>query len=269
MRMTRKQPWISVEEVRHWYDVHAARFDHTTMIERATPDLNAEEQARLNRFQTSCLYEGGLISLKGKRVLEFGCGHGRLAIEVPEYESYLGVDVSANLVRMGNERLARAGLADRARLVVADCLAFEGPTEAFDVVCSLGMFAFVTDAAPVLAKMVSHLKPGGTLFIDGHYASPLYQSIRRWRWKRMVARGTYPPQRSFGGREIRILFAGAGLTDVRLVMLEYALLGMLYARRGWPQVLRLRDLLARYPVLNSFGTDFLAMGTKPKGGSPR
>ena len=65
-------------------------------------------------------------------------------------------------------------------------------------------------------------------------------------------------------REIRLLFAAAGLTDIRVVMKEYPGLGQLYARRGWPWLPALRDELTSMPAFNVFGLDFVAMGTKPR-----
>ena len=222
--------------------------------------MTSEEQYRLNRFKLWYLEHGNAVSLLGKRVLEFGCGHGRMAIEFQGYESYLGVDFCAELVRIGQERIARAGLADRARLVVSDCLTFEGPPDFFDVVCSLGMFALVEDAEAVLRKMCFHLKPGGTLLIDGHYASPLYDAVRRWRWR--FAEPSGGTSQMFSKSELRSLLTTIGLSNSEIVMREYPLLGRLYARWDWDWALGLRNQLARMPWLDILGTDFFAVGVK-------
>ena len=166
-----------VEKVRRWYDDNAAQFEQSAGVEHDFLHLTEEEQRRLNRFKLWFLEDGGLVSLVGKSVLEFGCGHGRLAIERPEYASYVGVDLSENL----GERLAHAGLASRAPLVVSENLAFSAPRHVFNVVCSLGMFSCVVESQAVLNKLCSHLRPDGTLFVDGHHASPPYTPVRRWK----------------------------------------------------------------------------------------
>jgi cyclopropane fatty-acyl-phospholipid synthase-like methyltransferase len=250
-----------LDEVRRWFDEHAADFKDVATVEHAFLWMSPEEQRRLNWFKLWHLHQGTELSLAGKRVLEFGAGHGRMAIEFSGYESYVGVDFSPNLVRIGEERLRRAGLRDRAQLVVADCFAYDGPVEAFDVVCSLGMFAYVDaeDAEAVLRKMCLHLKPGGTLFIDGHHASPLYDSIRR----RRRAGRTGGSIALFGARDVERMFARVGLTGTRVIMREYPLLGELYARRNWAWALRLRNELAKVRWLNVFATNFIAIATKP------
>jgi ubiquinone/menaquinone biosynthesis C-methylase UbiE len=251
------------EEVRRWYSANAKSFQDAAAVEKAFRDLSAAEQRRLNAFKLWHLSEGGLLPVEGKRVLEFGCGHGRMALEFSGYESYLGVDVCEELVIMGRERIARAGVAERAQLVVSDCLAFVGPEAHFDVVCSLGMFAHVVDPEAVLAKMYYHLKPGGVLLIDSHASSPLYDSIRNWR-RRLFPRLGVTGGRSlvFSEKQIHELFAKVGLRDTRVVMREYPLLGGLYARMGWKWILNMRNELSTRPVLNVFGTALFARGAR-------
>jgi cyclopropane fatty-acyl-phospholipid synthase-like methyltransferase len=243
-----------------WYDQNALKFRNTVAIERAFVEMTAQEQYRLNHFKLWHLEHGSLVCLQGKRILEFGCGHGRMAITFKGYESYLGIDFCADLVRIGQERLARAGLLDRAQLIVSDCLTFEGPKEYFDVVCSLGMFAFVEDPQAMLRKMCFHLKPGGTIFIDGHYDSPLYRGIRRWRWRREEPSGGI--SQVFAKSHLHSLFMNSGLPNVRIFMREYPLLGDLYARRGCEWALWLRNELAKRAWLDFLGTDFFAIGNK-------
>lgn len=249
------------EEIRRWYDENAARFRDAATIELAFVGMSPDQQYRLNRFKLWHLEHGSMVGLAGKRVLEFGCGHGRFALEMPGYAEYVGVDFSAELVRLGKERFDRAGLSDRARLVLSDCLGFDGPPEYYDVVGSLGMFPHVDDPEAVLQKMASHLRPGGILFMDGHLSSPIYYPIRRLRW--LFRRPTGGISRLYTEQEIRSMFARAGIGDVRFIVREYPLLGTLYARTGWSWPLSLRNALSRRRWLNRFATDFFAVGTKP------
>ena len=246
--------------VRELYDKEWEKFEDIATVELDFLGRSEQEQRRLNRFKLWELEHGGIVSLAGKDILEFGAGHGRLAVEIPYYASYVGVDLSPNLVKIGMKRLERAGLARRARLIACDCLDYNGPEEAFDVVCSLGMFEYVEKQA--LRKMVKHLKPGGMLFFDVHHSSPLYDPIRRLRWKMGVRVGG--TRHLFSSRELRITLNSIGLTDVRIVMSEYPFLGGIYARQGWKWVLALRNWLSARSCLNFFAVNCYVFGTKPK-----
>jgi SAM-dependent methyltransferase len=261
--MNIETPGQKTAQLRKWYANNAADFEYATAIQsnKVFTKLTPEEQYRLNEFKLWFLEHGEVVSLQGKRILEFGCGHGRMAIETCGYDSYLGVDFCDELVCIGQKRIAQAGLSDRARLVTSECLAFEGPKEAFDIVCSLGMFEFVEYPEATLHHMCAHLKPGGVLFIDGHHSSPLYDLVRRWRWRRTLERGGIP-KRGFTVAQLFSLFESVGLTDVQIWMKEYPFLGMLYARQGWRSVLELRNEMAKRPWLNVFATGFVAIGKK-------
>ena len=249
------------EAIRRWYDENAARFRDAATVELAFIGMRPDEQYRLNRFKLWHLEQGGLVSLEGKHVLEFGCGHGRLAIEMKGYTSYHGVDISEELVRIGRERMARAGLSDRATLQAGNCLEFDAPAEHYDVVCSLGMFGNVDDAQQLLAKMVYHLKPGGVLFIDGHVKSPVYAPLRWLKWRLRPPSGGVA--RLFGREEVASLLTRAGLTNVRVVMREFPLLGTLHARQGWAWPLELRNAMAQATILGVLATDFVAVAQRP------
>jgi SAM-dependent methyltransferase len=250
------------EALRDWYDRHAETFRSAATIERAFLRLPPEAQRRSNDFKLGFLDPGGRVDLTGQRVLELGCGHGRLAIERPVFAEYVGVDFSEALVRIGRERLCAAGLEDRARLVVGDARTYEGVAASFDVVCSLGLFEFVEEPERVLANMVRLLRPGGSLFFDVHVASPLYDPIRRWRWRRAEARGAFP-KRSFGIDEARRLALDAGLVDPEIRMTEYPVLGDVYVRTGARWALRFRDALAAHHGADVLATDAVVIARKP------
>jgi len=245
-----------------WYESHAESFRGAATIERAFLELPPVAQHRLNDFKLSFLQPGGIVDLRGRRVLELGCGHGRLPIEVPTFAEYVGVDFCEGLVRLGRERLREAGLAERARLVVADALAYDDEPGAYDVVCALGMFEFVAEPERVLARMARFLRPGGTLFFDVHLASPLYDRLRHWRWERAERRGAVP-KRTFAARALRHALADLDLDHVEVLATEYPLLGGLYARTGARVWLRCRDALAAHPWANPLATDAVAIARSP------
>ncbi len=244
--------------VHDWYDANDERFAHAAAIEVPFIGLSADAQERMNRFKLFAIDNG--VALEGKNVLEFGAGHGRLALAYPSMASYLGVDYSANLVALGTQRLARAGLSDRARLVHGDVLSFGRTTAAFDVVCSLGMLTYFTDPKPVLRKMSAYLKPGGILFTDFRCTSWLYGAIRRLKWAIKKPTGGV----SYLGHPaaIEALYAKVGLTDIQVVSREFPLLAGLYAHQGcgWPRALR--NAIADSRGLRMFATEAWIFATK-------
>lgn len=245
-----------------WYEANADRFQDAAAIEQAFIGMPLEQQQRLNRFKLWAVDHGGFVSFKDKHVLEFGAGHGRLALEYCDFASYTGVDYSRNLVELGLKRFAQAGLTDRARLIASDCLRYDGPAEGFDVVCSLGMFSSMHHPEEALRKMVYHLRPGGSLFIDFHHSSPIYDPIRRLKWK--IAPPTGGVTTAYSGETIRRMFSAAGLANTRIIVREYPFLGKWYARRGWDRALAWRNWLASHPTFNAFGTDAFGFGVKPR-----
>jgi ubiquinone/menaquinone biosynthesis C-methylase UbiE len=244
-----------------WYEENAAKFADAAVIELPFIGMDAEGQERLNRFKLSALGDTGLVDFTGKRVLDFGAGHARLALAFPTMASYLGVDFSANLVAIGEARLKAQHLEGRAQLVHADCTTWRGPKEHFDIVCSLGMFAYLVDPEAMLKSMAFHLRPGGVLFIDYRSSSPLWDPIRTLKWRLHSPTGgkTWAWKR----RRTETMLRNAGLADIRIVMREYPLLGGLYAGRKWDWPLALRNAISEQRLLEMFATEGWAFARKP------
>jgi SAM-dependent methyltransferase len=238
--------------INQWYDDHAQEFADADVIELPFVGKSREWQDRLNRFKLWAIDHEGHVDLNGKHVLEFGAGHGRTALAYPGVASYLGVDYSRNLVELGNKRLERAGLGDRAKLVVGDVGSFD-TSERFDVVCSLGMMCYFPDPAPVIAAMARFLKPGGSLFFDFRNDSPIYSQVRRVKWIFSAPTGgtTYLAS----ARRVVDAMAGQGLTDVRVIGREFPLIATRYADSGAPWLLSLRNRLATSGLAPYFATE--------------
>jgi cyclopropane-fatty-acyl-phospholipid synthase len=84
------------------------------------------------------------LALKeGERVLDVGCGWGSFAIHAAQNYGVkvLGVTLSEEQVKLGRQRVAEAGLADRIELRLADYR--EVRDERFDAISSIGMVEHV------------------------------------------------------------------------------------------------------------------------------
>ena len=248
------------DAIHRWYDDHAHEFAEADVIELPFVGKSREFQERLNRFKLWAIDHGGIVDLSGKHVLEHGGGHGRLALAYPGMASYTGVDYSKNLVELGNRRLERAGLADRAKLVRGDVLTFDDGRQ-YDVVCSLGMMCYFADAVPVVTAMARAVKPGGSLFFDFRNDSWVYSLLRRIKWFLNPPTGgtTYVAHR----RVLEETLGRLGFTDVRFVAREFPLLAEHHASSGakWP--LELRNALATSKLARPFATEAWVFAKRP------
>jgi ubiquinone/menaquinone biosynthesis C-methylase UbiE len=77
---------------------------------------------------------GGPALVRGKRVLDLGCGDGRFALGVAPYaKSVVGIDPEPELIRTAARRARAAGLRNL-RFAVGAAQSLDLPDGAFDVV---------------------------------------------------------------------------------------------------------------------------------------
>jgi demethylmenaquinone methyltransferase/2-methoxy-6-polyprenyl-1,4-benzoquinol methylase len=98
-------------------------------------------------------------------VLDVATGTGAVAIELARRHgcSVVGVDQSPEMLAAGRERVARAGLDGRVRLVEgrAEELPFEDA--AFDALTFTYLLRYVDDPAATLRELARVVRPGGTV----------------------------------------------------------------------------------------------------------
>ena len=98
--------------------------------------------------------------IKGKTVVDFGCGTGGDAIEMAQRGAarVIGVDDRQKVLDEANDRARRAGVADR-------CLFTRQLRHQADTVVSIDGFEHYGDPAACLRLMHGMLRPGGRLFV--------------------------------------------------------------------------------------------------------
>jgi SAM-dependent methyltransferase len=94
--------------------------------------------------------------LKGKTVVDFGCGEGAEAVElaVNGAARVIGVDIQRPLLEIARRRAEAAGVA-------GICEFANAPGELADAIVSLDSFEHFENPEAILATMFAMLKPGG------------------------------------------------------------------------------------------------------------
>ncbi|MEV0703238.1 class I SAM-dependent methyltransferase [Saccharopolyspora sp. NPDC050389] len=106
--------------------------------------------------------DAGLLGdVRGKRVLEVGCGAASCSRWLADQGAHpVGLDISAGMLRHAVEGGERSGTAVPLVQASADCLPFADGS--FDLACSaFGGVPFVADAGAVFREVARVLRPGG------------------------------------------------------------------------------------------------------------
>jgi SAM-dependent methyltransferase len=111
-----------------------------------------------------------LEELKGKVVLDIGCGMGRFAEVATRWgATVIGIDLSSAV------EMAARNLEDRNFLALqADVMALPFAPESFDCIYSIGVLHHTPDAEKAFKNLPQYLKPGGSLAVW------LYSGYNKW-----------------------------------------------------------------------------------------
>lgn len=119
---------------------------------------------------------GLLGDVRGKRVLEIGCGSGHSLLYMARQgaaELY-GLDLSRRQIGFARELLERNGVT--AQLFESPMEQNPGlPQNYFDLVFSIYAIGWTADLGQTLAQIAGYLKPGGVLVFSGEH--PVYHCI--------------------------------------------------------------------------------------------
>jgi 2-polyprenyl-3-methyl-5-hydroxy-6-metoxy-1,4-benzoquinol methylase len=161
----RRLPWLSTRIAPTGYS--AEDWDR----EYATGDLTRlENLAEIGHYGVILNYAR---VLEPQSILDVGCGHGVLIplLNKLPYQSYLGVDLSAEAIRMATQQYADA----RTTFAVADAESFQCD-RSFDLIIFNECLYYLKDPRGLLLAYKQWLRPGGH-FLVSMYISPANQEI--------------------------------------------------------------------------------------------
>lgn len=189
--------------------------------EGTSKPLHQLNPARLAYIDSRC-------SLKGKRVLDVGCGGGLLTEAMTRKGAAVtGIDIAAGPLAVASLHLNESGLAVDYRETTVEQLA-ESREAPFDVITCMEMLEHVPSPDSVIRSMASLLKPGGSIFLSTISRNPLafgLAIVGAEYIARLLPRGTHRYDRFIRPSELSAWLRGAGLQTRDIRGLHYDPLG--------------------------------------------
>ena len=172
-------------------------------------------------------------SLRGKRVLDVGCGGGILSDAMARRGAdVLGIDLSSKALRVASLHALEANTPSvQYREVSAEALAAESPS-VFDVVTCMEMLEHVPDPLSVVSACAALVKPGGWLFFSTINRNPksfLFAIVGAEYVLKLLPKGTHEYAKFIKPSELAGYCREAGLDVNESCGLEYNPL----TRRYW------------------------------------
>ena len=167
----------------------------------------------------------GLAPLKGKRILDVGCGGGILADSMARRgATVLGIDLAGKALKVAQlHALETKTTGVQYREISAEKLASEQPGS-FDVVTCMEMLEHVPDPSSVVKACALLVKPGGHVFFSTLNRSPkafLFAIVGAEYVLGMLPRGTHEYAKLIKPSELAAFCRSAELTLDQIKGMEY------------------------------------------------
>jgi 2-polyprenyl-6-hydroxyphenyl methylase / 3-demethylubiquinone-9 3-methyltransferase len=164
------------------------------------------------------------VGIKGKRVLDVGCGGGILAESMAvRGADVTGIDLSEKPLKVARLHLLESGQKVDYRLIGTEDLAREQPGS-FDAVTCMEMLEHVPDPPSTVRACAALAKPGGWLFFSTLNRNPksfLFAIIGAEYILNMLPRGTHEYRRFITPAELAAMARDAGLSVSELTGMTY------------------------------------------------
>jgi 2-polyprenyl-6-hydroxyphenyl methylase/3-demethylubiquinone-9 3-methyltransferase len=172
------------------------------------------------------------IGLRGKRILDVGCGGGLLSEGMAVRGAEVtGIDLSEKPLGVARLHLLESGQKVDYRKISVEQLAEETPG-AFDAVTCLEMLEHVPDPASIVSACARLVKPGGHVFFSTINRNPkayLFAVIGAEYLLQMLPKGTHDFARFIKPSELTRWSKLAGLEPDELIGMTYNPLTQRYA----------------------------------------
>jgi 2-polyprenyl-6-hydroxyphenyl methylase/3-demethylubiquinone-9 3-methyltransferase len=177
-------------------------------------------------------YIDGIAGLRGKRVLDVGCGGGILAESMAARGARVtGIDLGEKPLKVAQLHLLESGLPVEYRLIAAEALALEVPAS-FDAVTCMELVEHVPDPGAMVRACAELVKPGGRVFfstINRNLKSYLLAVVGAEYVLKLLPRGTHEYAKFVKPSELAAMCRAAGLGVAGMTGMTYNPLTKVYA----------------------------------------
>ena len=164
------------------------------------------------------------VALKGKVVLDVGCGGGILSESMAEKGAKVtGIDLGEKALKVAQLHSLESGIAVDYELIAVEALAELQPAS-FDVVTCLEMLEHVPDPASVVAACSKLVKPGGYVFFSTINRNPkayLFAVVGAEYVLNMLPRGTHDYAKFIKPSELASWMRPIGLSLLGQIGMSY------------------------------------------------
>ena len=163
-------------------------------------------------------------SLKGKTVLDVGCGGGILAESMAERGAIVtGIDMGEAPLAVATLHLKESGQSVNYQRITAEELAAQAPAS-FDVVTCMEMLEHVPDPASTIAACARLVKPGGHIFFSTINRNPkswLFAIVGAEYILNLLPKGTHEYMKFIKPSELERWTRSAGLSVTEFTGMHY------------------------------------------------
>lgn len=177
-------------------------------------------------------YINDRVGLRGKNVLDIGCGGGILSESMAAHGAMVtGIDLGEAPLAVARLHLKESGQQVEYRKISAEDLAREKP-ESFDVVTCMEMLEHVPEPASTVAACAQLVKPGGKVFFSTINRNPkawLFAIVGAEYVLKLLPKGTHEYMKFIKPSELEQWARQAGLSVQEFIGMHYNPL----TRRFW------------------------------------
>lgn len=131
---------------------------------------------------TAFVEEAVALSSSSAWVLDAGTGPARIPVLMSQHRpqwQIVGIDLSENMLKLGDRHIREAGLEDRIQLQLVDAKRMPFKDHHFDLVVSNSIVHHLPDPMPFFQEIKRVLKPNGGLFLRDLMRPPDVETVNR------------------------------------------------------------------------------------------
>lgn len=224
-------------------NVDSAELDKFSVLAHKWWDKNSEFKPLHEINPLRLQYIDTRSQLKGKRVLDVGCGGGIFSESMAQAGAIVtGIDLGEKALNVAKLHSLESGVSVDYQRIAVEALAATQPAT-FDVVTCMEMLEHVPDPASVVRACAQLVKPGGHVFFSTIHRSPkayLYAVIGAEYILNMLPRGTHDYAKFIKPSELAAWMRDADLTLQDQIGLHYQPITQQYSLK--------RDVSVNYMV---------------------